>query len=161
MTEIIIIVAIADNYGIGKNGKIPWYISEDFKYFKRQTMGYPCIMGDVTFESLPDNARPFPGRENIICTFKENYAPKGTTVFNDFYKAIDYAKNKGADKAFICGGATIYKLGMKVADKLMITKVHMTPEADTFFPEIKNDEWELVSQDPHDGFAFEIYSRRK
>ena len=159
MTEIIIIVAIGDNYGIGKDGKIPWYISEDFKYFKNKTIGHPCIMGDVTYESLPK--KPFEGRENIICAFKENYKPEGTVVFNDFFKAIEYVKQNNEEKAFICGGATIYKIGMKVADTLLITRVHMSPESDTFFPEISEDEWELVNEDPRDGYTFQTYKRRK
>ena len=117
MTEIIVIVAVAQNGVIGKDNDIPWRIKEDFQHFKDATLGFPCIMGDKTYESLPEGARPLPGRENIVLTFDKNYKPEGTTIFHDFYEAIEYVRSKGIEKAFITGGATIYKLGMQVADK--------------------------------------------
>ncbi len=171
MTKINVMVAIAQNNAIGKDNDIPWEIKEDFEHFKNKTMGFPCIMGDKTFESLPENARPLPGRENIVLSFDENYSPKGTTVFNDFNEAIKYVKNKDIEKAFIIGGASIYKLGMQVADILELTKIHKDYEADTFFPEIDFDEWELINKEDKQGkdlksgedvkFSFLTYRRKK
>jgi len=157
MAEIVVIAAVADNNVIGKDGDIPWRISEDFRHFKELTMGHPCIMGDVTFKSLPDNARPLPGRENIVLTFRKDYKPQGTTVFNDFDKAIEYVKDK--PKAFICGGATIYRLGLEVADTLELTRVHMQPEGDTLFPEIDFSKWKLVREEKHEKYSFLTYRR--
>jgi len=159
MAEIIVIVAIADNNAIGKDGDIPWHIPEDFAHFKEKTMGHPCIMGDITFESLPDNARPLPGRENIVLSFKEDYAPKGAVVFNSWEDALEYVKKK--PKVFICGGASIYKLGMRVADTLELTRVHKKPEADTFFPDIDFSEWKLVKEEKHEKYSFLTYKRIK
>ncbi|MBU1854733.1 MAG: dihydrofolate reductase [Nanoarchaeota archaeon] len=96
--EVIIIAAVAKNNVIGYKGQIPWHISEDFKHFKEETMSYPCIMGDVTYESLPENSKPLPGRENVVLTFNKEYHPKGTTVMYDFEKAINYCKKKAAKK---------------------------------------------------------------
>jgi len=158
VVEIIVIVAIAENNAIGKDGDIPWHIPEDFQHFKDETMGHPCIMGDVTFESLPDNARPLPGRENVVLTFDKNYKPGGATIFYSFEDALDYVKDK--KKAYICGGATIYKLGMKVADTLELTRVHMKPDADTFFPEIDFSEWELAKEEKHEKYSFLTYKRK-
>jgi dihydrofolate reductase len=158
MVEIIVIAAIAENNVIGKDGDIPWRISEDFEHFKELTLGCPCIMGDITFKSLPDNARPLPGRENIVLTFNKEYNPEGTTIFHSWEDAIEYVKGK--DKAYICGGASIYKLGMKVADTLELTRVHRTVEGgDTFFPEINFDEWELKNEEKHKKYSFLTYSR--
>ena len=98
MTEIIVIVAIAQNNAIGKDNDIPWHIKEDFEHFKEATMGYPCIMGDKTYESLPDFAKPLPGRENIVLTFDKEYKPEGTTIFYDFNEAIDYVKKNNEEK---------------------------------------------------------------
>jgi len=158
VVEIIVIVAIADNNAIGKDGDIPWHIPEDFAHFKEETMGHPCIMGDVTFESLPDNAKPLPGRENVVLTVDKKYKPDGATVFFSFEDALDYVKDK--EKAYICGGATIYKLGMKIADTLELTRVHMKPEADTFFPEIDFSEWEKVKEEKHEKYSFLTYKRK-
>lgn len=171
MTEIIVIVCVAQNGAIGKDGDIPWHIKEDFEHFKEKTKGFPCIMGDVTYDSLPDNARPLPGRENIVCTFNKDYHPEGTTIFHDFFEAIQYVKDKGVEKAFIIGGATIYKLGMKIADIFELTRIHKDYDADTFYPEINSDEWELINQEDHEGmdiknntdvkFSFLTYRRKK
>lgn len=118
-------------------------------------MGNPCIMGDVTYESLPK--RPLPGRENIVLTFKKDYAPEGAKVFHSWEDALSYVKDK--PRAFICGGASIYRLGLAVADVLEITRVHMNPEGDTCFPEINWDEWELVLEDPHEKYSFQTFKR--
>lgn len=170
MTEIIVIVAIAQNNAIGINNSIPWLIKEDFQHFKDKTMGYPCIMGDKTYDSLPDSARPLPGRENIVCTLDKSYKAEGAVIFHDFNKAIRYVKKKNAEKAFIIGGATIYKLGMEVADALELTRIHHDYDADAFYPNIDFDDWELVNKEDHEGmdiknkikvkFSFLTYRRR-
>jgi len=171
MTEIIVIVAVAQNNAIGKDNDIPWHLKEDFEHFKEKTMGYPCIMGDKTYQSLPDNARPLPGRENIILTLNKDYHQEGTTVFHDFNEAIEYVKKKGVAKAFVIGGGTIYRLGMQVADIFELTKIYHDYDADVFFPEVNFNEWELINQEDHEGkdlknntmvkFSFLTYKRKK
>jgi dihydrofolate reductase len=169
MTEIIIIAAVADNGVIGSKNDIPWRISEDFKRFKRVTLGHPCIMGDATYESLP--TRPLAGRENIVLTLNPDYRPPGVTLFHDFDEAIAYVRAKGEAKAYITGGATIYRLAMKVADVLDLTRVHREFAGDVRFPEYDPQEWERVSAEPHEGidsrsqqpvrFTHETYRRRR
>jgi|OM-RGC.v1.020850922 dihydrofolate reductase len=171
MTKIIVIVAVAQNGAIGKDNDIPWHIKEDFEHFKEQTLGHPCIMGDKTYESLPDFAKPLPGRENIVLTFDKEYNPEGVTLFYDFNEAIQYVKDKGEEKAFITGGATIYRLGLEIADIFELTRIHKEYDADVFFPEIDFDEWELTKQEDKEGvdkktgenvkFSFQTYRRKK
>jgi len=171
MTEIIVIVAVAQNGTIGKDNDIPWRIKEDFQHFKDQTTGFPCIIGDKTYESLPENARPLPGRENIVLTFNKEYHPAGTTVFHDFLQAVEYCKNKNVPKAFITGGATIYRLGMQVADTFQLTRIHKDYDGDISFPEINWKDWELTNQEDHQSidalsgepvkFSFLTYRRKK
>lgn len=157
MAEIIVIAAIAKNNVIGNKGDIPWRIKEDFLHFKKKTMGHSCIMGDRTYESLP--VKPFEGRENIILTFDKNYHPKGTVVFYNFEDALRHVEKK--EKAFICGGATVYRIGLKIADTLELTRVNLTPEGDTYFPEINFDEWNLVNEENHEKYSFMTYRRKK
>ena len=152
MTEIIIIAAIAKNNTIGKDNDIPWRLTEDFQHFKNTTMGHPCIMGDRTYKSLPKIARPLPGRENIILTFQKDYKPEGTTVFNSFEEAIEYCNKQNYSKAFITGGASIYKIGLKIADTLILTEIQENYEGDVFFPEINKDNWEIITKTNHKGF---------
>ncbi|PIU55964.1 MAG: hypothetical protein COS89_06500 [Deltaproteobacteria bacterium CG07_land_8_20_14_0_80_38_7] len=143
--EIIIIAAVAKNNMIGNKGKISWYIKEDFQHFKKKTLGYPCIMGDVTYESLP--IKPLPGRENIVLTFQNDYHPEGATIFSSFETALKHCQNH--QKVFVIGGASIYKQAFQFADTLEITRIHRDFEGDTTFPEIKDSEWELVAQKDH------------
>ncbi len=169
MAEIIVIAALAENNVIGKDGDIPWRLKEDFQHFQDLTMGHPCVMGDKTFESLPDNAKPLPGRENIVLTFDKEYHPEGTKVFFSWEDAMEYLQDK--EKAYICGGASIYKLGLKQADTLELTRIHKEIEGDTIFPEIDFDKWELVKQEDSEGenkntgetlkFSFLTYKRKK
>ena len=159
---------VAQNSTIGKDGDIPWRLSEDFQYFQEKTMGFPCVMGDKTFESLPDNARPLPGRENIILSLDPEYKAEGTTIFNSLDDANEYMKAK--EKVFICGGASIYKIYLPFADTLMLTRIHKDIEGDTFFPDVNFDEWEIVNEEKGEGvnknngellkFSFLTYKRK-
>ena len=169
MTQIIIIAAVAENGVIGSRNDIPWRLREDFQRFKRLTLGHPCIMGDATYESLP--SRPLPGRENIVLTLNPDYRPPDVTLFRDFDEAIAYVRGKGEEKAFITGGATIYRLGLKVADILDLTRVHRAFEGDVRFPEYDPRDWEPISSETHEGidgksqqpvrFTHETYRRRR
>ncbi len=170
MTDLIIIAAVAQNGVIGGKNDIPWRISDDFKRFKRLTMGFPCVMGDATFKSLPDSSRPLSGRENVVLTLDRNYRPPGVTLFHDFDEAIAYVRTLGLDKAFITGGATIYRLAMKVSDQLELTRIHHDYPGDVRFPDFDPAEWELVTAEEHEGldsignqtvrFTYETYHRR-
>ena len=159
-----IIVAVADNYGIGVKGDLPWHISEDLKYFKRTTRGYPVIMGRTTYFSI---GRPLPGRKNIVLNLGGDDIPEVTCVYS-FEEAYREAEATGADKCFVIGGASVYRAAMADADILYITHVHTEVEgADAFFPVIDPDIWERESTsptyvDPETGFDFEfvIYIRR-
>ncbi|OGI11419.1 MAG: hypothetical protein A2Y40_09500 [Candidatus Margulisbacteria bacterium GWF2_35_9] len=151
MTQIIVIVAVAQNNIIGKDGDIPWRIREDFLHFKKHTTGHPCVMSDVCYESLPEKSRPLPNRENIVLSFNPDYKPDQTTVFNDFNKAIDYCKSKNEEKIFITGGSSIYRLGLKIADTFLLTRLHKDIEGDVSFPEVEWSQWKEVSSETHTG----------
>ncbi|MFA5129680.1 MAG: dihydrofolate reductase [Patescibacteria group bacterium] len=169
MTEIIIIAALAQNHVIGSKNAIPWRISDDFKRFKSLTLGHPCIMGETTYKSLPEKARPLPGRENIVLTFDPDFHPEGTTIFHDFNEAIAYVRAKGEEKAFITGGASIYALGLNVADTMELTRIHRDFDGDVRFPEFNPNDWDLVSSEDHKaldsvsntvvGITYETYKR--
>ncbi len=134
-------------------------------------MGCPCIMGDITYESLPKKSRPLPGRENIVLTFDKSYSPEGTTIFYKFEDAINYVREKGVEKAYITGGSSIYKLGMEVADIFELTRIHEDIDGDILYPDIRWDDWVLVKQEDHEGidkvsgntmaFSYLTYHRRK
>ena len=171
MTEIVIIAALAENGVIGRQNDIPWRISEDFQRFKRLTLGHPCIMGDTTYESLPAKSRPLPGRENIVLTLDPEYRPEGVTLLHDFDAAITLVRERGIEKAFITGGATIYRLALRIADTLELTRIHRSFEGDVRFPEFSMDEWKLLSCEENESkdsltgqpvrFSYEHYERAR
>jgi dihydrofolate reductase len=143
MPEIVMIACAAKNSVIGSGPDIPWSIREEFKHFTALTMGSPCIMGDVTYESLPPKYKPLPGRENIVLTLDPDYCPEGVTLFRDFDEAMDYTRGLKAARAFICGGASIYRLGMGIAETLELTRLDRDYEGDSTFPEVDPEIWSL------------------
>ncbi|MFC1659999.1 dihydrofolate reductase [Gemmatimonadota bacterium] len=143
MPEIVMIACAAKNSVIGNGPDIPWSIKEEFRHFTELTMGSPCIMGDVTYETLPPKFKPLPGRENIVLTLDPDYDPEGVTLFRDFDEAIGYVGGLEVDRAFICGGASIYRLAIDIADILELTRLDRDYEGDSTFPEVDPDSWSL------------------
>lgn len=132
-----IIVAIANNNAIGKDNQLLWHISEDLKRFKRITSGHKIIMGRNTYLSLPK--RPLPDRTNIVISDIEGEVFEDTITLNSIEKAI--ALVKPDEEAFIIGGAMVYQQFLPLADKLYLTIVEKTYDADAFFPVIDYNDW--------------------
>ncbi|MGY8949287.1 MAG: dihydrofolate reductase [Flavobacteriales bacterium] len=159
---ITIIAAASENNVIGKNNKLIWYLSDDLKHFKNQTKGHSVIMGRKTFESMP---KALPNRTNIIITRKTDYMVKDAIVVNSLNQALEKAADD--NQPFIIGGGEIYKLAIKIADRIELTRVHTGIEGDTYFPEIDHNLWEEVSREKrlkdekHDyDFSFIRYNKK-
>ncbi len=136
--NISIIVAIAENFAIGKNNELLFYLPNDLKRFKEITSGHTIIMGRNTLLSLPK--WPLPNRRHIVITDnKEDVFPGCETVFS-IAEAI--AKVKSEEEAFVIGGGMIYKQFYPMAGKLYLTLVHKSFNADVYFPEIDFSEWD-------------------
>ena len=145
--NISIIVAIAQNFAIGKNNDLLFHLSADLKHFKQITNGHAMIMGRNTLLSLPK--WPLPNRRHIVITDKTDDYFEGCEVVFSIDEAIEKVKNE--DEVFIIGGGMIYRQFYPVAGKLYLTLVHKDFEADTFFPEINYSEWEETArEDLHD-----------
>jgi dihydrofolate reductase len=141
---IAAIVAIDLNNAIGKNNQLLWHLPADLKFFKTTTMGCPIIMGRKTYESI---GRLLPGRKNMIITRSLDFKLEGAEVYNSLDAAI---KNCTEEKVFIIGGAEIYHLAMPLLTELYVTKVKHQFDADTHFPEIKTNQFELVWEECHE-----------
>ena len=128
--KIHLILAQDKHGGIGKNGKLPWHISEDLKNFKKLTSGSAILMGRNTWESLP--IRPLPERRNIVLSHKEIPDVECYTSVEEFVETLD---GDGTEKLFVIGGTTVYRNFIHRADELHITHVdEMTKGIDTYFP---------------------------
>lgn len=136
---ISIVVAIDNNLGIGKDNKIPWNMPDDRKRFRDITMGHPVIMGRKTFESILSYIRkPLPGRTNIVVTRDTNYYVEGAITAHSLDEALQIAKEHDKKEIIIGGGSELFKQAMPVVDRLYLTVVDGTFEADTFFPDYSN-----------------------
>ena len=158
--KIVIISAVAQNRVIGKaSGEMPWHVSEEFKHFKKTTMGYPIIMGRKTFESL---GKPLKGRENIVITRSKNfsYDDGEVKVFNSLQDGIEYAKSLKKEKIFITGGGEIYKQAIKITDELIISHMKFEAEGEVKFPEISDIDWKVESREDHEQFEIVIYKKK-
>ena len=140
-----IIVAVANNNVIGKDNKLIWHLPEDLKRFKNLTTGHNIIMGRKTFESL---GRVLPNRKHIVlCNDTNlNIDNENVEVLNDINLLDKYINSD--EESFVIGGATIYKLLLPKAERLYLTRINESFEGDAFFPEIKQDEWKIVSKEP-------------
>lgn len=145
--KVVVIAALSRNGVIGKNNGIPWKIGGDMKRFKALTMGYACIMGRRTFESLPENAKPLPGRENVVLTSNRDYTSGNTKVLHSFREAIAYVRCQNMPKAYIAGGASLYQAGLSIADILELTIIEEDFEGDVYFPKIDWKHWDLVHRE--------------
>ncbi len=154
MPAISIIVAIAENFAIGKNNELLFHLPDDLKRFKKITTGHPVIMGRNTLLSLP--RWPLSKRRNIVITDDPKDDFPGCEAVFSIQEALDQIKEE--TEAFVIGGGSIYRQFYPIADKLYLTLVHHTFEADTYFPEIDYSEWDVVSREEHfdenNGFPF-------
>ena len=117
--RISIIVAIAENGLIGRDGDLPWRLSEDLKRFKETTMGKPIIMGRKTWKSI---GRPLPGRPNVVISRDPNYAADGIDVVQSVEQAFARARELGSDEIMVIGGAEIYRLALPMTNSLIATQ---------------------------------------
>jgi len=173
VAEIILIAAMAENRVIGKNNTMPWSIKGNLAHFKKMTMGFPCIMGRKTWESLPK--KPLPGRLNIIISKTMNETPSlpediitdNTNILlnkddpkikicTSLQDAIDFCSNY--EKIFICGGESIYKQAMPLGAKIDLTLIRGNYDGDTFFPQI-DDSWIKTETEEFEEYSIITYKK--
>lgn len=144
---------MAENRAIGNKGQIPWHLPDDFKWFKRTTMGHILAMGRKTYESI---GRPLPGRKTFVLSRTQNEIP-GVKIFNDFSNLEQFETDK---IIWIVGGGEIYAQMLPKCSELFLTRVHKKVEGDAFFPEFENQFYlaEKISEQPE--FTIEHWLRR-
>jgi dihydrofolate reductase len=159
---LTIIAAAAENNALGKDNQLVWHLPDDFKRFKKLTSGHHIIMGRKTFDTFP---KLLPNRTHVVITRQDNFRKEDVLVVNSLARAIELSADD--PQAFVIGGGEIYKMSMKLADKIELTRVHGNFEADTFFPEIDENQWKLVSEEFHEkdekhnyAFTYLTYERK-
>lgn len=150
MVKVIIIVAMTRvGHVIGQRGKLPWNIPEEMRHFRKTTLGYPVIMGRVTYQSIVGYlGHGLKGRTNIVVSTTLQEA-KGATVVSSLDEALRCVTND--EQAFIIGGAQLYAAGLQVADELLISFIDQQYSGDTVFPSF--DQWIKVEEHTFEGFS--------
>jgi dihydrofolate reductase len=163
---IALVVAVAKNGVIGRDGRLPWRIPEDMKWFKEKTLGKPCVMGRKTWESLPK--RPLPGRTNIVVTRARDYAADCAVVAHSLDDAIAIAARENAHEISIIGGGELYAAALPLAGRIYLTRVDLAIEGDAHFPALDPVEWNerviashSASPERPIGYSFCILERKE
>jgi len=156
--KIILIAVMATNRVIGKDNKLPWHIPEELQFFKKTTMGYPVIMGRLTYESI---GRLLPGRQNIVISSNADYVIDGADTATSLDKAIAMAKSD--EKVFILGGYRVFKESLKIADNIILSVLDREVEGDIYFPDFSDEDWQEIAHERHQStvepFTVHYYKR--
>ena len=159
---ITIIAAAGQNNELERDNDLVWHLPNDFKRFKKLTTGHHIIMGRKTFESFP---KLLPNRIHIVISRNNSYKAEGVIVVKSLNEALKAVKDDA--QPFIIGGGEIYNLGLEIADKIELTRVHKNFEADTFFPEIPLENWQLIHEEYHEkdenhkfAFTYQTFVRK-
>lgn len=155
--RISLIVALAENGVIGRDGGLPWRLRSDLRRFRALTLGKPLIMGRKTFESLK---APLDGRDNIVVSRDPAYAAPGALPAASLEAALkigrDCAARRGVEEIMVIGGAEIYRAATAMADRIYLTLVHAKPQGDATFAFPDQHAWrETERQDVPPGEADE------
>lgn len=136
--DVALIVAVAQNGVIGRDGGLPWRLSNDLRYFKSVTMGKPVIMGRKTYQSI---GRPLPGRPNIVVSRNPDFSANGVDVQASLPGAVRHAATLPGDEAMIIGGAALYDEALSHANRIYLTEVHADVTGDVRFPAFDRADW--------------------
>lgn len=163
------IAAVAENRAIGKGNDLIWDLPDDMRFFMETTRGHHVITGRKNYESIPHKFRPLKNRVNIVVTRDAAYEAPGALVVTDIREAIELAREAGEEECFVIGGGEIYALALRegLLDRMYITHVHHSFDADTYYPEFDSGNWQRTvlsehAPDERHDYAFTIvrYDRK-
>ncbi|MDQ0298391.1 dihydrofolate reductase [Salibacterium salarium] len=140
---ISFVAAMDEKRVIGADNKMPWYLPNDLKHFKKVTHGNPIVMGRKTFESI---GKPLPGRRNIIITSDVDYKAQGCEVLHSVEDIQSLQTEPSEEEIFVIGGATIFEQTFALASKMYLTIIHDTFSGDTYFPAWNEEEWKKLEE---------------
>lgn len=155
-----LIVAVDENWAIGRAGDQLCYLKEDLKRFKELTLGHTVILGRKTLATFP-GGRPLKGRDNLILSRAPDFTAGGGEVFHD----VDALLAAAPADSFVIGGASVYKALLPYCDTAFVTKIDHAFPADTFFPDLDADPaWEVVQTEPpleQDGLRYQYVTYQR
>jgi len=141
--RVVLVAAVADNGVIGLDGQIPWHLPGELKHFRRVTTGNVVVMGRKTFESI---GHPLRDRTNIVVTSQRAWTAEGVITASSLEDALTKAEAFDGD-VMVIGGGEIYAQAMPIADAQILTKVHASPDGDTYYPLVDENQWAESNRD--------------
>ena len=141
------IVAVSENWIIGRDNDLPWTMPDDMAWFKRVTMGHTVIMGRRNYEA--NGSQALPGRTNIVISRQKDLRLDDSMVVPTLESALEICKREEQEEVFIVGGGEIYRLSLPRTDRIYLTVIHTRLEGDTTYPELNTEEWQNIHEDPH------------
>ena len=167
--ELVLLAAVADNGVIGRGGTLPWRLKSDMRHFRAITWGKPVVVGRATFLSF--TIKPLPGRTNIVLSRNHSFGAPGAVLASSLEAALQAARGdalrRAAGAIMVVGGADVYAQTIAIADRLLITRVHLQPQGDAKFPAIDSDIWRESERSEHRpgpddeaSFTTLVYERR-
>ncbi|MDO8607939.1 MAG: dihydrofolate reductase [Phaeospirillum sp.] len=161
MSGVALIVAVAANGVIGKDNALPWHIPEDLKWFKRNTLGKPVIMGRKTWDSI---GRPLPGRPNIVVTHQTDWSVEGVQAAHSLAEALELAGHLApeASELMVIGGSTLFAEALPACRRIYLTEIKRAYDGDTYFAAFDRADWHEASRERNDGdpaFDFVVLER--
>ena len=165
---LVLIASVARNGSIGQGDQLVWPEPADKRWFRRQTMGCPVIMGRKTWQSLPARFKPLPGRRNIVVSRTPGWAADGALTAPSLDAAIRLARDGVAPRIFVIGGGQLYAAALPLADELLITEIDADLPGDTQFPAWDRHAFTELHREPHHSagppacdYAFVTYQRQR
>ena len=169
--QINLIWAQANNRIIGNKGRMPWHLPEDLAHFKRTTLGCPVIMGRKTWDSLPPQFRPLPGRTNVVITRQTDWRADGAIPANHMLEALSICEHMSMildpspEQVWVIGGGQIYAEALPFAKRVVVTEIDAHFEGDTLAPQL-GAEWQESAREDHTsktglGYSFVTYLRKE
>ena len=141
---ITLIAALGRNRAIGLDGRMPWHLPAELQHFKRTTMGKALVMGRKTWQAI---GRALPGRQNIVISRNPDFTAAGIEVAATLERALEIARS---EEVMVIGGGQLYELAMPLAQRMVLTLIDIEPEADTWFPEWDDKQWERAGEQQYD-----------
>ncbi|MGD8384652.1 MAG: dihydrofolate reductase [Lysobacterales bacterium] len=139
--NLTLIAAMGENRAIGLNGRMPWHLPEELQHFKRATMGKALVMGRKTWQAI---GRPLPGRQNIVVSKNPAFTAAGADVCQSLDAAVHTARS---EEIMVIGGGQLYALALPRAQRMILTLIEVSPEADTWFPRWSERHWREVDEE--------------
>lgn len=138
--QITLIAALGRNRAIGLDGRMPWHLPAELQHFKRTTMGKALVMGRKTWQAI---GRPLPGRQNIVISRNPEFEAVGVDVADSLERALEIARSA---EVMVIGGGQLYELAMPLAHRMVLTLIDIEPDADTWFPEWDDAQWQKTGE---------------